>query len=157
MNNELIKEKQEYAGFWIRLGATILDSMFFMFVFLGTLYLFMGNDAFLFAQGKPLLSNYSDIQLNLYTFFYNIVPAILTIFFWIRYKGTPGKIILNIEVVNEEDGKALSIGRAFLRYIGYIVSIIPFGLGFFWMLFDNRNRTWHDMMAKSVVIYSKKK
>jgi uncharacterized RDD family membrane protein YckC len=151
------QDGQEYASFGIRLGATLLDSMFFMFVFLGTLYLFMGNDAFLFAQGKPLLSDYSDIQLNLYTFFYNIVPAILTIFFWIRYKGTPGKIILSIEVVNEETGEALSFGRSLIRYIGYFISGIPFGAGFFWMLVDARNRTWHDMMAKSVVIYSNKK
>ncbi len=151
-----IEKGQEYASFGIRLGATLLDSLFFMFIFLGGLYLFMGNDAFLFAQGESLVGNYSDFQMNLYRFFYNVVPALLTIFFWMSYKGTPGKILLNIEVVNEETGKALSFGRALIRYIGYFISGIPFGAGFFWMLVDNRNRTWHDMMAKSVVIYTKK-
>ena len=43
-------------------------------------------------------------------------------------------------------------GRAFIRYIGRIVSAIPLLLGYFWMLWDNEKQTWHDKFAGAVVV-----
>jgi uncharacterized RDD family membrane protein YckC len=35
-----------------------------------------------------------------------------------------------------------------VRYLGYFVSSIPFGLGLFWVAFDARKQGWHDKMAR---------
>jgi hypothetical protein len=32
------------------------------------------------------------------------------------------------------------------------LSALPCFLGFFWMLWDRRKRTWHDMVANSLVV-----
>ena len=39
-----------------------------------------------------------------------------------------------------------------IRYLGYYVSAIPFGLGLLWVAFDPRKQGWHDKMAGTVVV-----
>lgn len=51
------------------------------------------------------------------------------------------------------NGKPLTIGRALLRYLGYWLSAIPLGLGFFWVLVDDQRQGWHDKLADTYVIY----
>jgi uncharacterized RDD family membrane protein YckC len=55
-------------------------------------------------------------------------------------------------VVNAETGERLTFAQAALRYVGYIVSFVPLLVGYFWMLGNPRKQTWHDLLAKSVVI-----
>jgi len=40
----------------------------------------------------------------------------------------------------------------FVRYIGYFVSVIPFGLGFIWIAFDSKKQGFHDKLAGTVVV-----
>lgn len=74
--------------------------------------------------------------------------------FWRRFAAAfmdglgVGLIILILEAV----GKGAGYGRGFVRYIGRIVSNIPIYLGYFWMLWDRENQTWHDKFAGSVVV-----
>lgn len=42
--------------------------------------------------------------------------------------------------------------RAFIRCGWRIVSAIVSLLGYLWMLWDNEKQTWHDKMARSVVV-----
>ena len=65
---------------------------------------------------------------------------------------TLGKKALGIRVVDLGGGGSIGFGRAFLRYIGRIVSAIPLFLGYFWMLWDKEKQTWHDKFANSVVV-----
>lgn len=65
---------------------------------------------------------------------------------------TVGKKVMNIRVIRMVDGGPLGYGSAFIRYLGRIVSSIPFGLGFFWMLWDPEKQTWHDKFASAVVV-----
>lgn len=44
-------------------------------------------------------------------------------------------------------------GRAFVRYIGYLVSGIVLSIGFLWVAFDGKRQGWHDKMAGTYVIY----
>ena len=50
------------------------------------------------------------------------------------------------------DGKPLSVGKAILRYIGYILSAIPLSLGFLWIAFDKKRQGLHDKIASSYAI-----
>jgi uncharacterized RDD family membrane protein YckC len=67
---------------------------------------------------------------------------------------TPGDIALSIKVVDLRDGtgRPIGYGRAFIRWLGSILSAIPLFLGYFWMLWDREKQTWHDKIAGSVVV-----
>ncbi|MGH2943907.1 MAG: RDD family protein [Solirubrobacteraceae bacterium] len=65
---------------------------------------------------------------------------------------TLGKMMVGIRVIDLAQGGPIGYGRGFIRYIGRIVSSIPFGLGYFWMLWDREKQTWHDKMAGCVVV-----
>src|SRR4051794_27649321 len=63
-----------------------------------------------------------------------------------------GKMALGIKVLDFERGGRLGYGRALVRTIAKILSAIPLFLGYFWMLWDNEKRTWHDKIAGAVVV-----
>ncbi len=76
--------------------------------------------------------------------------------FWARGGATPGMRLLHIRVVREVDGGALTGGQAVMRLIGYWVSAVVFYLGFIWILIDAHKQGWHDKIANTVVIESRK-
>jgi uncharacterized RDD family membrane protein YckC len=65
---------------------------------------------------------------------------------------TIGKRVLNIRVVDLRSGGPIGFSRAVLRYFARILSTIPIFLGYFWMLWDAEKQTWHDKIARSVVV-----
>lgn len=64
---------------------------------------------------------------------------------------TPGKMFMGIRVVRT-DGEGLGPGLAFLRFIGYGLSLIPLGLGFIRAAFARDARAWHDQLAGTRVV-----
>lgn len=64
----------------------------------------------------------------------------------------PGKFILKTKIVDAETGKKPTKGQRLSRIIGYNLSFLVFGLGFFYMFVDHRKQTWHDKIAETVVI-----
>ena len=78
--------------------------------------------------------------------YYGIIPAFL--------QGTVGKRLLGLKMVSA-DLKPVGIGRSLGRYFATIISTLPFGLGFFWAAFSAQKRTWHDMIAKTLIVKSK--
>lgn len=77
---------------------------------------------------------------------------IYLVFFWTVIGKTPGKAILGLRVVQENES-AVSFKWAIVRALGYYVSAIPLGLGFFWILIDDQRRGWHDKLAHTYVLY----
>jgi len=72
--------------------------------------------------------------------------------FWVLLGQTPGKLLMGVRIART-NGQRLTIGRALLRYLGYWLSAIPLGLGFFWVLVDDQRQGWHDKLAGTYVIY----
>jgi uncharacterized RDD family membrane protein YckC len=65
---------------------------------------------------------------------------------------TFGKKLLGIKVVGE-DGKKLTLLQTIAREtIGRFLSTVFFEIGYLWMIFDKNRQTWHDMLAKTIVI-----
>jgi uncharacterized RDD family membrane protein YckC len=63
-----------------------------------------------------------------------------------------GKRFVGIRVVRT-DGEPITYQTAALRHIiGYPFSVLFFGLGALWMLWDGRQQGWHDKLAKTVVV-----
>ncbi len=71
-------------------------------------------------------------------------------FVWLR-QATPGKRLFSLMVASP-DGGPLGLTDALLRWMGYIVSAFPFGLGFFWALYDQHRLTWHDRLSGTLVM-----
>jgi uncharacterized RDD family membrane protein YckC len=72
--------------------------------------------------------------------------------FW-SYRGqTPGMMPFRLWVVNLEDGARPDVVRAFLRYVGLIISFAVILLGVIWVAFDGRKQGWHDKIASTLVI-----
>jgi uncharacterized RDD family membrane protein YckC len=65
---------------------------------------------------------------------------------------TLGKSAMGIRVISLADGQPIGYGRAFIRFIGRIVSTVVILLGYFWMLWDRESQTWHDKFAGAVVV-----
>ncbi len=66
---------------------------------------------------------------------------------------TLGKKICSIRVVDVTTHQpGIGPGRGCGRYFGRILSSIPLGLGYFWMLWDRNKQTWHDKLASTLVV-----
>ena len=65
---------------------------------------------------------------------------------------TIGKKVMGIRVVDFNSGGPIGFGRGVVRYLGKIVSSIPCGLGYLWMLWDKEKQCWHDKIATTVVV-----
>lgn len=127
-----------YAGFWRRFVASIVDS-----ILLTTIYNLLswlvwpeswkGNQIFLFAT--------------------------TTIFNWLYYsilessakQGTLGKVVLGLKVVdynNQRISFARATGRCFSKFISAIILMI----GFIMVAFTAKKQGLHDMIAGTLVI-----
>jgi uncharacterized RDD family membrane protein YckC len=73
--------------------------------------------------------------------------------FWTLGGQTPGQYVTGVRVARL-DGKRLTFLRSLVRWVGYIVSLFPLGLGYFWCLWDDRRQIFADKMAKTVVVYA---
>ena len=152
---------EEYAGFWIRVGANLIDLIIVLVSFsvLAGLFMFVFSDIFFgprHYQVGLMRHRQSFAFFGLFEIIFKyIVPFILTIWFWLKFQATPGKMATNLRVVDELTGNTLSRGQAIGRYFATILSIIPFGLGYLWIAFDKKNQSWHDKLAGSVVIRSR--
>jgi len=46
----------------------------------------------------------------------------------------------------------ISWPRCILRFIFAMISLAVFGLGFIWILVDKKKRSWHDLVAGTLMI-----
>lgn len=67
-----------------------------------------------------------------------------------------GKSVLGIEVVNAATGEHLSLGTSLLRAVLNSVLGNACFINYLWPLFEERKRTWHDMIVDSVVIEARR-
>jgi uncharacterized RDD family membrane protein YckC len=136
-------ENQEYAGFWIRLGAALIDLVVIAIVFLVPLTLINGEEYWI---GDQFFYGFWDLMLGY------ILPFVATVWFWLRYFGTPGKMALQLKIVDADTGGKLSLAQAIGRYFAYFVSAIPLLLGYIWVGIDKRKQGIHDKLAGTVVV-----
>lgn len=112
------------AGFWVRMGALALDALL-----IGIVTSVVEPSDHFFAL---VLAGYGALM-------------------WKLRGTTIGGIILNLRVVRT-DGRDIEWETAIVRALGCFLSLIPLGLGFIWMVFDNNRQTWHDKIAGTVVV-----
>ncbi|MFT5710168.1 MAG: putative RDD family membrane protein YckC [Halioglobus sp.] len=141
-------ENTHYAGFWIRLSASLIDTVIFIIVLGIPFAIMFGID---FSEGDASNTGFIAMLLQY------VAPIVITVWFWVKYLGTPGKMLLKLQVVDADTGHALSTPQAIGRYLGYYISTIPLMLGFIWVAFDRRKQGFHDKLARTVVIHTSSK
>ena len=133
----------EYAGFWIRTGAAIVDAILLCIVTLPMLIPTYGWD---YLTGDHFIAGPADFLISY------VLPASAVIAFWVTKQATPGKMAVSTVIVDAETGRAPTLGQAILRYVGYFVAMILLMLGILWVAFDKRKQGWHDKLAGTVVV-----
>ena len=130
----------EYVGFWMRVLASLIDTVLMTIVLYPLLALFFGWRLHYegLGVGSTLLSY--------------LLPAAVIIIFWIYRSATPGKMVIGAKIVDAKTGGQPSTGQFIGRYLGYYLSTVIFCLGFLWVAWDGRKQGWHDKLAGTVVI-----
>jgi len=143
-----------YAGFWIRVGASIIDTIVMLVVFIPMAMMIYGVN-YMSTETTGQNMSYWSSSFHMQggeNFFLNyILPAILVLSFWLYKSATPGKMLTKLTIVDAKTGKKPTPVQFVLRYLGYFLSSI-FLLGFIWVAFDRRKQGWHDKIAGTVVV-----
>lgn len=134
---------KEYAGFWIRFGALLIDIVVIMIVIYVPLSFIYGDD---YWVGDQYYYGFWDVMFG------DVLPLVATVWFWTRYRATPGKMATKLEIVDAKTGNTISTGQAIGRYFAYILAALPLCLGFIWVGIDKRKQGFHDKLAGTVVI-----
>jgi uncharacterized RDD family membrane protein YckC len=135
----------ERAGFVSRAAALVLDTVVVTIMVRGAQWLLEGYERTLGRFAPPV---------HLGSLLFACAPAVVAIYligFWALAGQTPGKWVMGLAVVPLGGGR-LTLGRAFMRLVGYLVSALPVYLGFLWVLGPQR-RGWHDRLARTEVRY----
>jgi uncharacterized RDD family membrane protein YckC len=85
--------------------------------------------------------------------------VIVSIAYFVFFEGGPrgagaGKQAMGIRVVDARTDGPIGYRRAFVRWLGQILSALVCLLGYFWMLWDADRQCWHDKLAGDVVVFS---
>ena len=137
----------QFAGFWIRLVAYLIDTMI-----LGAVQFAIAL-ALGLAGGALTDNGNGELTMALVGGLCGMVVGVTYAVFFTGYNGqTPGKMALRIQVIRT-DGTPMSYGRAFLReVIGKFVSGIILGIGYLMAGFDRQKQGLHDKIAGTYVI-----
>jgi uncharacterized RDD family membrane protein YckC len=134
------------ASLWLRIAAGIYD----LFPLLA-LWMTTAGIALLAVHGEIDLAQPSLGWRVGFRAALSVVTAAYFVISWARGGQTIGMRAWRLRVVDGE-GNALGWPRAALRFVVACVSLLAFGIGYFWCLFDRRKRGWHDVAAQSVLV-----
>lgn len=154
-----------YAGFWVRFTASFLDTLFLALPVAVVIYFLSNGQWFDFSiyqqnmiyamsgNAKAALSHQPHTSFT-WELAFELSVLVVTIIFWRRWRGaTPGKKIVKIKIVDAKTMGDITNQQAITRSLGYIISTIPFLLGFLIVAFRKDKRAFHDLLAGTAVIY----
>lgn len=100
------------------------------------------------ASRQPLLAAiYNVARVTLFVGFFGL--------FWTRRGQTLGMAAWRMKIV-KVDGSRLTWLDVFKRLGAATLSLLPFGLGYFWLWIDRDRLTWHDRWTGTRVVVEKK-
>ena len=135
-----------YAGFWLRALASLIDTVLMLLITAPVLIAYYGFDVYWQSAENGELLGLVDLLMSW------ILPLLLTIWFWVRFEATPGKMLLCLKILDEKTGNPLTLQQSMLRYAGYFVSALGLMLGFVSIAFNTKKQGWHDKIARTVVV-----
>ena len=139
------EQSLKYAGFWVRVGATLIDTVLFVAVTFPILFAIYGWGYF-DPEQTGFIAGPADFLISW------VFPAIAVLIFWHFKSATPGKIFLSVKIIDAKTGGKPNLWQFIGRYFAYFVSTLPLGLGFLWVAFDKKKQGWHDKLAGTVLV-----
>jgi uncharacterized RDD family membrane protein YckC len=137
--------REALAGFWRRLAAAFLDWVLIGIIAaaIGELFGVQPSQPASAASGsyQPALGPFILVELAYFTYFHATAAG-----------QSIGNRILGIRVLDAASGRSLPYVRAFTRALVSNLSALAFFLGYLWMLWEPRKRTWQDIVADSLVV-----
>lgn len=152
--NAYLNQGGGYAGFWLRVGASIIDALVLWIpgVLIQLPFQFM------------LQSQMRGVRPGQFppASFFGMLAGIYAIDICMRWlyfalmessgkQGTLGKMACGIKVT-DMDGNRIGFGQATGRYFGKIVSGLTIGIGFIMAGTTEKKQGLHDIMAKTLVV-----
>ena len=139
-----VEKKQSYSGIFRRLFAIFYD------IFLLTAILVI-----VFAIATTL-NHGTAIDSNhvLHPFFVLIFFALSYLYFawfWIHGGQSLGMKTWQIQLQSSDTSK-IGWKTTTIRFTVAIFSWAALGIGYLWSIFDKKNRCWHDLISKTVLI-----
>ena len=149
----------QYAGFWRRVLASILDGLivgaawsvvYYSLVAAGVVHIPEVDESDLEPYYRWMISYMlisNGVVFLLQTLYFSLMESS-------SKQATLGKMALGI-IVTDDDGKRISLGRAVGRNLGKIVSQIILFIGFIMIAFTAKKQGLHDIMASCLVVVKK--
>jgi uncharacterized RDD family membrane protein YckC len=149
----------EYAGFWIRLLAYVID-VFVLEFFAIAAGIILGialSIAGILGKFEPPAPGHALPPAFVAVVW--IVGLVVTIAYNVYFnsgswQATPGKRICGIHIIRE-DGRRVTGLLALGRYLAYIISSLPLGIGFLIVAWTKEKKGLHDMICGTRVVYGK--
>ncbi len=161
MNEVTEQAPVNYAGFWIRFVAVIIDSLVLSFLSFLLIIPLLGLIGFSTLSLSDLSS--MDPEEMVMTFLALSTPLYLAnmIMTWLYYallqsgswQATLGKRAIGVKVV-DKNGERISFTTASVRYLGRIISGMTMLIGFIIAGFSAKKQALHDMIASTYVVYN---
>lgn len=124
----------------------LLAAALYDFLLLFTLLFFAS-----FLVVVPLEIHPGHDLFGLYQGYLLVLSFVFYAWCWTHGGQTLGMRTWRFKVVGA-DGSALGWNTALVRFTVAIVSWIPLGLGYFWVLFDAQSRSWHDIVSRTRLV-----
>ncbi len=135
---------QVMASFGQRLLGRILDSLNSFVAYLGVLMLSAVILAVSGADEESALATTVSLL--------GIATIVGLQIMWEGRGGSPFRRGISVLIVDQVTYQPIGPWRAFVRILVANISLLCFGLGFLWMLWDPKSQTWHDKAAGTVVV-----
>lgn len=155
----------QLATFGQRFGALLLDALVMgvpvaALIMVAFLTFFAGTASMLGTLDQPDPARGGGFVAGFMGFFLLVmlVGMVVPVLYGVGFEGsrlgqTIGKWATGIRVVDGPTAGRLTPGRALVRVlVRSLASGNLFALGYLWMLWDEQNRTWHDLVADSRVV-----
>jgi uncharacterized RDD family membrane protein YckC len=135
-----VGKKLDYAGFWIRVGAVIIDGVILQVLNVALAFIIVGS--------YDMLAPSVSVQ---------ILSAVLGILYYIGMESssrqaTLGKMAVGIKV-GKANGERISFLNATGRYFAKIISVAILLIGYIMVAFDSKKQGLHDKLANTYVYY----
>jgi len=148
---ETTNTQPKYAGLFRRLFAIFYDC----FLLLAILFV-VSAIATALNQGKAVEPG--DVLYPIFVILIFGLSYLYFAWFWIHGGQSLGMKTWHVQLRSDNpDETQINWKIAAIRFFSAIISWGVFGLGFLWSLFDKKNRSWHDMISKTVIIDLRKK
>jgi uncharacterized RDD family membrane protein YckC len=140
-------ETLPYAGFWIRVAASIFDCLIlappFTLLYIGFLVEFPDLLAS-YPAGAHVRTLFDVCAILMFAAYQTLFVG--------AYGATPGKMICYLRVISS-DGSRISYGRALARYLCKGLSGVLF-IGFIMVGFNRQKCSLHDLLCDTRVIHT---